>query len=603
MTLFTRHNHWQILLTLGFFWVTALQAQPARKPSLPIFLEQLDITAGKKVKLPVKQLRQQYRHRVWTPDLQTEIREKILTELRHRGFYFAAVNVGKRQVDSLARTADIEFTVKPGNPLYLNSVTVGNLDSLNGEIRDRLSERLSQFSHQLYTEELSREIFKRIVNVFENNGFPLARVNTDRFEFREGKKNRWLLDLTLRAFPGDSVGIAYLRFPGQQSNLTPYLTRTLHFHPGQRYEEQRITKYVQILRRQEFIKTVQTPQLAKDKKGHFFLNIPFEEAPSTSLDGIIGYIPPPANDPKAKGYFTGLINIGVRNLFGGGRKFQVYWQKQDRFSDEFRLAYREPFVLGLPFHAGVGLNRLVRDTTFIEWKYRLDIDLPLTDVLNAFVRLTSRSVTPDSLASRQLRLPRTGEFTTETGIRWDVRDNPKNPRKGMSLELAFSLGNQKNNGPSYLLKEDSLPGAVTIKRLRTDVEVYLPTFKRQLLANHLHWQAVDNSVAIIRSPDQIWFGGANSVRGFRESQFFGQQVVWVNTEYRFLLGPFARFFLFTDNAYFSRDFPDKVNQWLTSYGLGLRFPGPLGIVQVDFGLEKGTPFREGKLHFRVVNEF
>ncbi|RMG28236.1 MAG: hypothetical protein D6732_18990 [Methanobacteriota archaeon] len=173
----------------------------------------------------------------------------------------------------------------------------------------------------------------------------------------------------------------------------------------------------------------------------------------------------------------------------------------------------------------------------------------------------------------------------------------------LSLELAFSLSNQKNNGPAYLLAEDSLPGSVTIKRLRTDLEACLLTFKRQLLANHLHWQAVDTSVAIFRSPDQIWFGGANSVRGFRESQFFGEQVVWLNTEYRLLMGPFSPPLPVYRQRLLTRDFSDKVNQWLTSYGLGLRFPEPLGIVQVDFGLEKGAPFREGKLHFRVVNEF
>ena len=39
------------------------------------------------------------------------------------------------------------------------------------------------------------------------------------------------------------------------------------------------------------------------------------------------------------------------------------------------------------------------------------------------------------------------------------------------------------------------------------------------------------------------------------------------------------------------------------YGAGLSFPGPLGILQVDYGLAKDLNFREGKIHFRLINEF
>ncbi|NIV10856.1 MAG: hypothetical protein GWN62_06075, partial [Aliifodinibius sp.] len=50
-----------------------------------------------------------------------------------------------------------------------------------------------------------------------------------------------------------------------------------------------------------------------DGQGNYFIDVRYEEAPSTSLDGIVGYIPPPVNS-EANGYFTGLINIGIRNL-------------------------------------------------------------------------------------------------------------------------------------------------------------------------------------------------------------------------------------------------------------------------------------------------
>ncbi|MEL6822626.1 MAG: BamA/TamA family outer membrane protein, partial [Calditrichota bacterium] len=372
---------------------------------------------------------------------------------------------------------------------------------------------------------------------------------------------------------------------------------------GQPYSHQKIANYRRILQRQEFIKTVEEPVLAQDKKGNYFLQINFEESPSTTLDGVVGYIPPPSTDPDASGYFTGLLNVGVRNLFGGGRKFRIFWEKEDELSDAFEVNYREPYLLSLPLHATLGLQRLVRDTTYIEWQYQLDLEVPINETLSGYVNISTRSVAPDSLASRQLRLPITESVITGSGIRWDTRNERLNPISGINLEVGFSLSRQENTGPAYLLAEDSLRKSVTLRRVRADIHTFLPTFKRQVFANRLHLQFIESTGTELQLADQFWFGGATTLRGYRESQFSAKRAFWINSEYRFLLGPQARFFVFTDNGYYSRNSPDKREDWLSSYGIGLRFGAPLGIVQVDFGLERGTPFREGKLHFRLINEF
>ena len=584
------------------FLVSPIFAQP-QVTGERFFLEKLDIKFEPKVRFPVKKYRTQYVNRIYQAGLLKEISAGVLAELKDQGYYFARLDSQAVKVDSTFRAVQATLFFQPGKPLQLSRVAITFADTIDGAIREELEAIGAQYPGRAYTHALSSGLFREIVAVMENHGFPLARVSTAGFEFYDRPEGPWQLDLTLQVHSGDSIRLAYLRFPRQRTNLTAYLQRLLRFRPGQTYREKRIARYLQILRRQEFIKSVTSPTLARDAEGRYFLNIEFEETPATAFDGIIGYIPPPASDPEASGYFTGLVNIGIRNLFGGGRKMLVFWQKPDEFSDEFRVAYREPFLLGLPFHSEVGMNRLVRDTTYIAWQYHLRFELPLSDALSAFLDLSNRNVVPDSLASRTLRLPRTESITTETGIRWDIRDETQNPRRGVLLEIAFSLSSQKNLGPEYLLREDSLRREATIQRMRSDLSVFVPTFKRQALANHLHMEFIENRGDVLRSPDQAWFGGATTVRGYREGQFFARRVFWLNSEYRFLLSPEARFFFFSDNAFYSREFPDKVDQWLSSYGLGLRFGGPLGIVQLDYGLERGAPFREGKLHFRLINEF
>ncbi len=592
---------------LLLFVLTALfSAAFAQSPQKALFLKSLQLNFDQRVSFPKYRFKQQYENRRYTPGLLKEIKTETLEMLKTAGYYFAEFAGETVDIDSSEQAINVQLNIKNGGVLRLNSLKFENdSDSSRlGVLWEDVTEITRDYLGKTYTSVISTALSRDILTIFENNGYPLARLHTETFDFQAAPDGTsWQLDLGLHIDPGDSVNIAYLKFPKQKNNLTPYLQRLLRFRPGQRFDANKIERYLHILRRQEFLKDVREPVLALDKNGKYFLSIDFEETPATALDGIVGYIPPPANDRTASGYFTGLVNIGIRNVFGGGRKLKVFWQKQDRFSDEFRVGYREPFVAGLPFHTEFAMERLVRDTTFIEWHYRMQFELPLSEALSAFVNFSSRNVSPDTLASRNLRLPRTESLITETGIRWDVRDNLLNPRKGVFLEMAFGLSKQNNTGPEYLIVEDSLKRSVTLQKMRADFSVFLPMFKHQALANHFHANLIENSGGVLRLPDQVWFGGATSVRGFREAQFFARRVFWLNSEYRFLLGPQARFFVFTDNAWFERQSPDNLKKWLTSYGLGLRLTSPLGIMQIDFGLERGAPFQEGKLHIRVINDF
>ena len=88
--------------------------------------------------------------------------------------------------------------------------------------------------------------------------------------------------------------------------------------------------------------------------------------------------------------------------------------------------------------------------------------------------------------------------------------------------------------------------------------------------------------------DLFWFGGSQSLRGYRENQFWGKVVAWANLEYRFILNRNSRLFIFSDWGFYQAlDNSVKDNQVLPGYGLGIRFETPLGIMGVDYGLGKG----------------
>ena len=591
-----------VWMPLLLFLLTA--AINGQSPHQVNIIKSIRLEFDRSIKFNRQHLTRQFLKRPYSPKVQQQLEQHITQQLHSKGYYFPSVLLTEKRVDALNREVELVYQISTGYPLYLNNVSIARTDSLPDFISERIQEIGDNYRDKIYNETLAKSLYNEIINAFEMNGYPLANITTENLTFSESaEQQRFLLDLQLVVNPGDSVAIAYLNFPNQKYDTSDYLARLLRFKPNQPFDARKIRKYREILQRQEFLREVGTPELRLDKNGQYFLDIPFKETPSTSFDGIIGYIPPPATSVGESGYFTGLIDIGIRNLFGGGRKINVFWQKQDRFSDEFRIAYQEPFLLGLPFHLGLGMSRLVRDTTYIEWQYHGNVELPLSESLSAFVTLSTRNVSPDSLASRLLRLPRTESLITESGIKWDLRDNLRNPSRGVALEVAFGISRQKNIGPSYLITEDSLLQRITLQKMRLSLSTYLPILKNQVLANRFHARLINSKGETLRITEQFWFGGATTIRGFREAQFYGKNVFWVNSEYRFLLGPETRFFVFVDNGYFERSSPDNVRKWLTGYGLGIRLPAPLGVMQIDFGLEKGAPFGEGKLHIRLVNNF
>ena len=139
-----------------------------------------------------------------------------------------------------------------------------------------------------------------------------------------------------------------------------------------------------------------------------------------------------------------------------------------------------------------------------------------------------------------------------------------------------------------------------------DMECYLPLFTKQVLLVGFHGKKITSSQ--LEQSDLFQIGGTNTVRGYRENQFYGSQVLWSNFEYRFLTGRLSSVFVFVDAGYFSRP-PDDLHsipsqeKFLYGYGVGTRLDTSLGIMQVSFALGQGDGFSDAKIHFGIANDF
>jgi outer membrane protein insertion porin family len=595
-----------IVLWMGMGLLPAVAAQPAVVDSLthrPPALERVEVRIQPKIKEKIRISTSRYRLHPIKQSLIRRIQQEITGQLHRFGYYLARLD--SFRVQRLADTSRAQLTlfVNPGKKFVVGAIQLQFSDSIDRDMRDELELLKRDFTGQPFTESWEKGLFSALIKKLENNGYPLARIETEKMLADTVLPREVRINLHLKVVPGPRVSIAGLRIPYSEQVDLRYLERIFHFRAPQLYREEQVQRFRQILVKQEFVEAADEPQLVLANDSLYYLYLPFKLAPATALDGIVGYVPPPANQPQQRGYFTGMFRVELRNLFGTGRLLNIAWKKPDRFSEEFHLRYREPFILGLPFHAGAELHRIIRDTTYIEWEYALNGEIPLHENVTAIFRVFTRDVYPDSLASAVQRLPRTHALRSELGFRFDNRDEPFNPTRGMVLRLSVDYGQQQNLGPTYLLVEDSLARKTDVTRMRARLSLYRKIWKRQVLAWNVQAGFVGNTGQPVRMPDMFWFGGASSVRGYRENQFVGERVVWSNLEYWFLLGPRSRFFLFWDWASYARKYPEEVHGEPMGFGLGIRIPGPLGIMQVDYGLARGSSFRDGMIHFRIINTF
>ena len=105
-------------------------------------------------------------------------------------------------------------------------------------------------------------------------------------------------------------------------------------------------------------------------------------------------------------------------------------------------------------------------------------------------------------------------------------------------------------------------------------------------------------------------GGASTLRGFDEEAMHVDKFALSRLEWRFFLDSGAQHvYLFWDHAETSTRESEPAGGDRLVYGrfdgvgAGLRLGAAGGVVGIDYGLEPGRPFLEGKIHLQLVTHF
>ena len=536
------------------------------------------------------------KNNIFDPLLLKPMVEKLLSFYHEQGYLYAQVDSVTTQYSFDNKSVNLNFYGRSGNPAYYGEIRL-IADSLDIE---KYLQLLDVKQGDIYAPGLLENNFKYLLDYAADAGYPFTKIEVSDLSFNQVEEKNYA-EVTLRIKEGRKIFIKGVKINGNTYTNADVILRELYIGKGDIYSKAALDEIPEQLMRLQLFKNVTIAGISLVENDSVIVNLSIEEGNSILVDGVVGYIPEKTSN-KSGGSFTGLFNLSLKNIFGTGRKFDVHWQKPDDYSEEFNLRYTEPWVFDYPVSASIGLDRTVRDSSFIKWNTFLNTRIRVLKNLSAIVGISRKLSYPDSTSSRNNRLLRNEVINLELGLEYDTRDYPINPRSGLFYSSSYAYGFKNNYGPSYIFVEDSIGKKEELQTLQLAFGWYYNLWSNQVVSVELNGKQIKGNQ--LQLTDLFWFGGSQSLRGYRENQFWGKVIAWANLEYRFILSRNSRLFVFSDWGFYQGlNNSVQENEVLPGYGLGIRFDTPLGIMGVDYGLGKGDSFSEGKIHFGITSQF
>jgi outer membrane protein insertion porin family len=405
-----------------------------------------------------------------------------------------------------------------------------------------------------------------------------------------------MITINLFIEKGELVKINEIRIKGNETTKDFVIVRECGINLGDFYNQKLIDRIGNKLQHLDIFKNVSEPFLSFHPNGGV-LNLNVVEANNNFFDGIVGYQPSGATNEK--GYFTGMIDIALKNLFGTGRKFKIYWLKESINNQQINLNYFEPWIFSLPINISLNFKERRQDSTFVKRDLECSSEFSLFDQSVIKVSLDYENVIPGSEKFINSSFNNNRSYSIGEELILDTRDDLNFPENGLFISNKIQIGNK-----SYL-SGNADKANKSVRKYFLTFEWYNSLFNNQTFYFSLNGELLNTQK--IEYSDMFFLGGMRSIRGYKENQFFGTKIIWSNIEYRLKLEKGSYIYPLLDLGYFYR--PNTIDGFLESstflcgYGIGINLDTAIGIIKVNFALGKDDTFSQGKIHFGFMNRF
>lgn len=467
------------------------------------------------------------------------------------------------------------------------------------------------------------QLQQSMLNYFENNGYPFAKVYWDSMRVVGNEVSGVLKTDTGPLFHIDSI-----KLTGNAKISNDYLQQFLDIKNGSVYSKQKLQNISSELKKLNYVEERFPPQFIWRTTGGV-VELFLEQKKSSQVNFIIGFLPNSDASASKKLLITGEGLLNLKNAFGAGETIGLIWQKLQAASQQLSINYQQPYLFKSPFGIDFGFNMQKRDSAFLNFDLRLGIQINLNTRQNAkiyvqrFSSILNYIDTGAIIATKQL--PQEADVrVTNIGFEYVLNTTNYifNPVNGFDVVFNTAVGNKniKPNNQILELKDASDPDFDfsrlydTVKtksyQLRSVLSAakYFPLGKsqRSTIKTAINGGLISSSNIFRNELFQI--GGYHLLRGFDEQSQFLSQYGIATVEYRYLVGQNSYFNLFGDSGW-GKD-ASRGKNYAYSYisgGIGLAFETKVGLFNLAWAVGKrnDTQFnlRKSKIHFGFINYF
>lgn len=445
-------------------------------------------------------------------------------------------------------------------------------------------------------ESFQRAVFERaidsIIGDYRNRGSYFVSLQPTRFIRNDG-----LIDVFAVLNPGPVVTVSGIILDGLRKTRPEFIERYIDLKPGDTLYPETLTGVARRLDRLGFVEFIRPSRIIPSPDfREASLQFDLVEKNQFDFEGGGGYI------PDDGGEFVWYFNLRGRNIFGGGQKAGLEYDRRQIDRSVFSVSYGQP--LWLFGYGDLMVDVKTRDyrRQFYEFTAGLSYQIWLGRQLSAGVGLRWKNVEPADDSSRSFHVYEAG-FSLQAGELQAARNAPAN----FSLDWDIRYSGRRYRAPAG--ETGLIRGVYDDTRNELAGRGFIPLTGPLAYYQKAAFRDIESSEKPLPLSELYTFGGLSVIRGYRTDQFAARKVASFNTELWLFFSKNDLMYVFIDGAYFDRYLLDsnlavyKKDSFRSGYGFGFQSPTPAGLFRLELAWGEGAAFDEPRLNVRLATGF
>lgn len=495
-------------------------------------------------------------------------------------------------------------------------------DSIDPNVLDHIGWSEKQFDNKIIDFARLRAEQEKIIEYYENNGFPFAAVSLQNIEIKNDS-------ITAQLFvnKGPQYHIDSIRVYGKVKIKNLFLQHYLGIYEGSVYDFEKLKEISKLLKDLPFLQEHQPWDVSMYGTGAT-LNLYLEPKKSSQINALVGF--QPGNTVTGKAQITADVHLDLKNTLGNGEGILVNWQQLQPQSPRLDLGYTHPYIFNSNFGFDFSFGLLKSDSSYLQLNgiFGLQYIISASKTFKIFYEndesylLGGGIDTAEIILTKQLP-PNIDVGSGNIGIGYHfVNTNYRlNPRKGNEFDITATAGIKKTTKNSNIVSlKDPSDTAFNFNSLYDSIK--LKTYQFKIVASEAHYFPIGKastfkaalSIGILESPQTFQnelfrIGGYELLRGFDEESIYANRYGVFTAEYRYLVGTNSYFFGFSDIGFTKTKFLDiDYSNSFISGGIGLAFETKFGLLNLSYAVGKRNDVNfnlsnASKISFGYINYF